>query len=335
MSESLTLITETADRLFADLAGRGGAPFDELWRAVDEAAFPSLLVAEAAGGFGGDCKDLFAVARLAGFHALPLPVADAVLAAGIAHVSGLDEVEGLSLPALAGDGVVTDGRFTGRFRQVPFGRRAKFIVGEIDGRVIRVRAKAAHQIIEGVNPAGEPRDTLVFDEVAAEAAPSERTERLLVLGALVRAAQIAGALDAALALSIEHVNQRVQFGKPLAKFQAVQQALALFAEEAAAVNCAGQAAARIADARRPDLEVAAAKLRANLAAGVGGATAHQVHGAIGFTQEYPLHRFTRRLIAWRAEFGADRFWAERLGRQVADIGADSIWSELVRRSQVA
>jgi acyl-CoA dehydrogenase len=335
MSESLTLITETADRLFADLAGRDGAPFDELWRAVDDAAFPSLLVAEAAGGFGGDCKDLFAVARLSGAHALPLPVADAVLAAGIAHVSGLDEVEGLSVPALAGDGVVTDGRFTGRFRQVPFGRRAKYIVGEIDGRVIRVQAKAAHQVIEGANPAGEPRDTLMFDEVAAEVAPSERTERLLVLGALVRAAQIGGALDAALALSIEHVNQRVQFGKPLAKFQAVQQALALFAEEAAAVNCAGQAAARIADARRPDLEVSAAKLRANLAAGVGAATAHQVHGAIGFTQEYPLHRFTRRLIAWRAEFGADRFWAERLGRQVAAIGADSVWSELVRRSQVA
>jgi acyl-CoA dehydrogenase len=68
---------------------------------------------------------------------------------------------------------------------------------------------------------------------------------------------------------------------------------------------------------------------------VGAATAHQVHGAIGFTQEYPLHRFTRRLIAWRAEFGTDRFWAERLGRQVAAIGADSVWSELVRRSQVA
>ncbi|QLC22026.1 hypothetical protein HFP51_07440 [Parasphingopyxis sp. CP4] len=154
-------------------------------------------------------------------------------------------------------------------------------------------------------------------------------------GAFARVCLAAGALDRILEMAIEHVNTREQFGRPLGKFQAVQQSLAILAVEAAAVNSAGAGAALALDQGDGSFEIAAAKLRTNLAVGSGTAIAHQVHGAIGFTQEYPLHHFTRRLNTWRMECGNDRYWSEKLGAQVTALGADGLWSEITRRSDRA
>jgi acyl-CoA dehydrogenase len=156
------------------------------------------------------------------------------------------------------------------------------------------------------------------------------------LGAFIRVALSAGALDAALAMSIEHVNTRQQFGKPLGKFQAVQQSLAVFAVEAAAVNVAGAAAAAALDAVErvggdATFEIAAAKLRTNMAVGIGTGIAHQVHGAIGFTQEYPLHPLTRSLMRWRSECGNDAYWAGILGGLACANGGAGLWAEMTRR----
>ncbi len=150
--------------------------------------------------------------------------------------------------------------------------------------------------------------------------------------AFLMVAQAAGALDAALAMSIEHANSRVQFGKAIGQFQAVQQSLALFAVEAAAVNVAGQAAAAALDKGDALFEIAAAKLRTNMAIGTGTAIAHQVHGAIGFTREYGLHHLTRNLIAWRSAHGNDRYWADVLGGLACAHGGAGLWTELTRRS---
>jgi acyl-CoA dehydrogenase len=151
------------------------------------------------------------------------------------------------------------------------------------------------------------------------------------LGAFVRVALSAGALDAALAMSIEHVNTRQQFGKPLGKFQAVQQSLAVFAVEAAAVNVAGAAAAAALDRGDATFEIAAAKLRTNVAIGIGTGIAHQVHGAIGFTQEYPLHPLTRSLMRWRSECGSDAYWGGILGGLACANGGAGLWAEMTRR----
>lgn len=328
MSESLTLLTETAERLFSDLAARRGEPFEALWPEIEAAGFPALMIAETDGGFGGDWRDAFAVARLAGAHAVALPITEAIVAGAFGACGG-----GLTVTAPGCEGGFEAGRFTGSLSGVPFGRHATALLAVCNGLVLRLPTNTAAQTIHALNPAGEPRDRFRFEaaEVEILAAGLDGVGPF-ELGALMRAGQIAGALDAALVQSIDYVNQRVQFGKPLAKFQAMQQALAQFAEEAAAVNCAGQAAAAAADRGQAELEIAAAKLRANMAAGVGGAIAHQAHGAIGFTEESGLHVLTRRLIAWRSEFGADRFWAERLGGAVAAIGADHLWAELTRRT---
>jgi acyl-CoA dehydrogenase len=154
------------------------------------------------------------------------------------------------------------------------------------------------------------------------------------LGAFVRVALAAGAMDAVLAMSVEHANTRVQFGKPLAKFQAVQQSLATLAVEAAAVNVAGAAAAAALDKFGRDgatFEMAAAKLRTNQAIGIGTAIAHQVHGAIGFTHEFDLHPLTTSLMAWRSDYGNDAYWAGILGGLACAEGGAGLWVEITRR----
>lgn len=327
MSESQGLLLESATRAFAEI--RGETRFAAAWDVVSGLGFEGLLIAEADGGFGGDWSDAFVVLRTAGASALALPLGEALTAAKLIAASGVQPLPGWATLAPSATGSVdSSGRFTGRASSVPWGANADAVVFDLDGKLLVASTKDACTERRD-NPAGEARDTLIF-----EAAPVQVGHSALNAahaGAFVRVAQIAGALDAALALSIQYANERQQFGKPIGKFQAVQQALAVFAEEAAAVNCAGQAAASALDRGDADFEIAVAKVRANIAADVGVTTAHQVHGAIGFTQEHSLHHLTRRLMSWRSEFGSERYWSEIVGAQVCSRGADAFWPDLTAR----
>lgn len=325
MSASLNLLSEAADKLFRDLAD---TPYVEAWPQLEEAGFPLLLADEASGGFGGDWEDAFAVLRLAGVHALAGPLPDLITGRWALAQAGFADDGDSVVIALHAEGELRDGRFTGRVT-APWGRRATYVLAALDGVAIRLPVAAA-SLVASTNPAGEARDHLFFDNVEAQTGAD--AAQLVAWGALGRAAQIAGALDAALALSITYANERVQFGKPIGKLQAVQQGLAEFAEEAAAVNCAGRAAARAADHGACWTEIAAAKLRASQAAAIGARVAHQVHGAIGFTREHSLHRYTARLASWRSEYGGEGYWSGRLGQWAIATGADGLWPELVRRS---
>jgi len=116
----------------------------------------------------------------------------------------------------------------------------------------------------------------------------------------------------------------------------VQQNLARLAGEvAAALAVAGSAADTIAQADTFDdavfLEAASAKIRTAEAAAEGSAIAHQVFGAIGFTQEHVLHRFTLRMLSWRDDFGNESYWAAELGKHVAGRGADEFWPLVASR----
>ena len=153
--------------------------------------------------------------------------------------------------------------------------------------------------------------------------------------AMILSARMAGALAAALDLSVQYTRERQQFGKPLASFQAIQQQLAVLAEEAAAADMAAASAFRAADLVAEEggdawFEIACAKLRANQAARVSTGIAHQVHGAMGFTAEYRLQHLTKRLWAWGSECGNERYWAERIGAHIAARGHRNFWPDLTR-----
>lgn len=325
MNDQQQLLADLADGLFGKLGPDATVAGD--WRRIDELGLAGLLVAEADGGFGGGWGDALIVFRLAGYHALALPLAEAVIAASVAG----GRAEGRGTIAARSEGVLEDGRFSGTVSAIPWGRDADFVVAPSPaGGAMLLRAGGA-AIAEGASIAGEPRDAWTLDR--AEALAVEDCD-IVALGAFARVAQAAGALDAALALTVAHANERRQFGRPIGKFQAVQQSLATLACEAAAVNCAALGAAQRLDAGDAGYAIAAAKTRAGEAIGIGTAIAHQVHGAIGFTQEYGLHPLTRRLWSWRAEFGGDAHWSAALGAQIAAEGAERFWADLTAQSEV-
>ncbi|MCW1381210.1 acyl-CoA dehydrogenase family protein [Novosphingobium sp. KCTC 2891] len=313
MSENRALLVEMAEGLFADLAG---ASFEAAWPRVAEAGFASLLVSADQGGFGGDWGDVLAVLRLAGLNAVAAPVAEPIIAHALLAQAGI------AAPA----GLVT---LVGRSGRTPFGRHADAVVSVADG-VLSLHARGAFTVEEGTSLAGEPSDLVKLTGAPAASAPCAAD--LDGLGAFARVAQASGALESAFTLAIDHVNTRVQFGRTLAKFQAVQQALAEFSEEAAAVDAAAAACAAALDVGDAGFEIAAAKMRLGLAVDRATPIAHRMHGAIGFTMEYALNRYTRRLMAWRSEFGNDAFWAEALGRRVAVLGGHGLWREVAART---
>jgi acyl-CoA dehydrogenase len=243
-----------------------------------------------------------------------------------------------------------DGALSGCARAVPFARDAEHfavLAQRGAGMSVALVERGRCAIENRVNLAGEPRDDVAFENVepvaAAQAPPGFVEESLLCMGAAVRAAQMSGALQAILERSVAYANERVAFERPIGKFQAIQHSLARLAgESAAALAAAGSAADAIDRAQRSVdgaqrideavfLEIAAAKIRVGEAAGAGAAIAHQVHGAIGFSREHPLHRFTQRLWGWRDDFGGESAWAVHLGNLVAAKGAGALWPMLAAR----
>lgn len=311
MSENRDALCEMADGLFADLRGQD---FEAAWLRLEEAGFGLLLLPEATGGFGGDWGDFAAVMRLAGKHALAAPLGEHIIARRLLHDAG-QAVEGLFTLSVG--------------RSAPWGRCGRAIVGDEAGLHL-----ASIQATPGQSAAGEPRDTIDLSRAAVM--PLGVRADLQALIAFLRVCQTAGSLDEALALSIDHTGQREQFGRQLSKFQAVQQSIATLAMEAAAVNCAAQGAAAALDRfgyeGAASFEIGAAKLRANIAIKTGNAIAHQVHGAIGFTQDYPLHELTRRMMGWRSEGGNDAYWSEVLGQQALRWGGTGLWDQLTLRT---
>ena len=138
---------------------------------------------------------------------------------------------------------------------------------------------------------------------------------------------MAGALHTVAAMTTQYAEERKQFGRAIGRFQAIQQTLAVLAGQTASAGVAADIAADAVASWGEGLApaVAAAKIRCGEAAGAGAAIAHQVHGAIGFTQEHRLHHLTRRLWAWRDEFGREAEWAQLLGEHLAAAGAAGLW----------
>ena len=320
MSELRTLLADTTAKVLGDTKD---ASLEASWKKIVEAGLPAVLLED---GFGGNWEDALVVVKACGYHATPAPLPEAILAT---HVLGhLPDAMVTISPNATGK---CDGdRFTGELRSVPWGRDVSHIVAILDGKSLLL-SRADAKLAEHGNPAGEPRDTLRFDNAKAETVAND-TDMFASL-ALLRTGQIAGALDHALELSVGYTRERQQFGRPLAQFQAIQQQLAVLAEETAAAGMAAAAAFKAMDRGDAGFEIAAAKLRANRAARLSTGIAHQVHGAMGFTAEYALHHLTRRLWAWQTEAGNERFWGERLGAQVAQRGPGAFWSDLVARSE--
>lgn len=346
----MTLLSDTVGRVFGALATKEliesaeqGVWPEKLWGALEEGGLTLPLVSEAAGGAGGTWLDAHVVVRASGRHTAPVPLAETIIAGWLLSRAGLEVPFGpLTIaPVHAGEALTLARRggalaVSGTATRVPWGRHAGHVVtvADVDGRPsIALIATSGARISEGANLAREPRDTLTFDgaTVLAAAASDVTADTIRLYGAMARAAQMAGALDACLEQAVRYATERKQFGRPIGSFQVIQQNLAVLAGHVAASGIAAESAFRAADRGDARFEIAVAKIRVGEAAGVGAGIAHQTHGAIGFTYEHSLHFATRRLWSWRAEFGSESAWARELGASVAARGADALWRDLTAR----
>jgi acyl-CoA dehydrogenase len=340
MSDETDILIATADRLFDDLAkgaandsARFGGPL--AWSDIEASGMGSLLVPESADGFGGSYQDACAVLNRAGAHTLALPIAETMLVRGLLAGAGTNPPPGPASIAVDARGTLAGGapggfHYSGALHAVPWGACVEHVLfGAQHGgatRLICLAVADARACHGATNLAGEPRDSLEF-----EAAPLRNHNAndggpgvpdlaaaahggLTALAALLRVAQIAGALDRVLQQCVEHASTRRQFGRTLSQFQVIQHQLALLAEESAAINCGALAACRAADLGDARVEIA-----------------HQVHGAMGCTKEHALQRATRRLWSWRMEFGCERDWALQLGSSVIAATAHGLWPLLTER----
>ena len=296
------LIADTAERIFSDHVDQGildAAERGEFPRALWDAVREAGLHLVGSPGSGTDGGDLYGLLIVAGRHALPLPLAELLIANTFLEETGLTTI--------AVGGVA------------PWGRVAERVV-TVDGEL-----GVDFDVAEDANLAGESRDRVRLRNARRVEVPGRLYERM----ALSRAALMAGALDRILAMAVDYAADREQFGRPIAKFQAVQHNLAVLAGEVAAARCACDGAIMSLTSADFGITAGAAKARVGEAAGIAAEIAHQVHGAMGFTHEHSLHHFTRRLWAWRDEYGRETHWQEQLGRRVAQRGADSVWEFLV------
>jgi acyl-CoA dehydrogenase len=354
VAESENIVAETAEKIFADLADaqtinrdKKGAWKAPLWQALTEAGLPLSWVPEDCDGSGASMAEGFSVLSAAGRFAIAVPLAETMLAGWLLAQAKIASPEGAMTVAPAGpkDRITlnADGTLSGRARGVPFAKDAKHIAvlaHGAGGLSITLVDTASCRIEAGLNLASDGSDTVTFNNVspvAIKPAPKgfDQTQ-LLLMGGVARSLQIAGSLESMLDISVRYSNERVAFEKKISKFQAVQHNLAKLAgESAAALAAATSAADTIANSTSFDdavfLEAVSAKVRCSEAAEKGAAIAHQVHGAIGFTIEHILHRYTLRALAWRDDFGSESYWAVELGKRVAARGADELWPLVASR----
>lgn len=309
----------------------GWAP--SVWAPFAETGAPWIGVPEAAGGSGGTLADAVGVLRLVGRFAAPVPAAETgVLGGWLAAAAGFELPAGplTVVPGRPEDALVLDGStLSGSAHRVPWAAQADLIVGLVDGRIVAVDPDGPGvEVVPVRNAAGEPRETVLFRgapvQVAAAAAGVDAVT-LRRRGALARGALIAGALDRVGEITVGYANERQQFGQRIARFQAVAQHLVRLVSEIQLVSMAVDAATAAATVGDAAFEIASLKVLAGDAGSEVVARAHQSHGAIGMTQEYVLHQLTRRVFAWREEFGSTAAWRDELGRLVGDAGADRLY----------
>ena len=302
----------------------------ELWDALSANGFTAVGIDEHLGGSGGTAADAATLLSLSGRTAAAIPLMEHMWLAGwLLTQAGIPLAKGPST-ACAGD--LTFERtshglqVSGVLERVPWARSCREIVVLCpDGTVAMVPASVC-SIVHGANPIGEPRDRVEVSKALLGADGIGRTtlgqDELLARGALGRLIQIEGAARAALERSVRYVGQREQFGRPLARFQAVQQRLAVVARECALLHVGVRLCMPGPGGSDRRLDIAAAKHNASLSVPTIVSNVHQVHGAIGITSEYGLGELTLRMSAWVAEFGSDAYWSAIL----ADAcGQDDIW----------
>jgi acyl-CoA dehydrogenase len=357
MSDIRSMIEETAEKIFRDLctkelvaeAEQGIWP-EVLWNTLEETGMTLVGLTEESGGAGGDFEDALTLLRISGKYAAPLPLAESYLAKWLLAAANYPIVEGAATIAPVKqeeyfffqpteEGWIV----SGTAKHIPWAGSVKSIVvlGKTsEGRkMIGAVNPQSCDIKKGENLAAEPRDEITLDNVyipsgSVGVIDANSEDQYWKLAMLSRVVLMAGALENILDLSISYCNEREQFGRPIGKFQAVKQQLAVLAGEVTASGVAAEAAIKAIDQLDPYQEIALAKIQLGEAVTVASKIAHQVIAAMAFTNEHPLHHNTRRVWSWRDEYGTEGQLATMIGERILNQGSENLWPFLTHSLQL-
>ncbi len=333
---------DSADRLLAQACTPAkirqieqGGDVAALWESLELSGFGDALLPESADGAGLTLSEVWPIMFCMGRHAVPLPFAQTLFARAWLNGAGQMHPAG---PITFAPFQVTSSTEGLRARAVSFGKVASWVLVQ-QGRCVWLLPVALAQSDASGAHGSLDADLFWTTEIASDCLLGEwDAPQFHDLQAISLAVLIVGAADRAFEMTLDYANQRVQFGKPIGKFQALQQQISEVAEQVFGARMASQMSCR-SETWQPQPALAAlAKYQASQAVARIVAVAHAVHGAIGVTQEYDLQIYTRRLNEWARAGAGAAYWAEILGRQIikSDLTAlDFIRTELFSERSIA
>ncbi len=286
-----------------------------LWQALENAGFLKLLATEAEGGAALPLPELFPVLRSLGYHNMPLPVGQTMVAHALLPSDAVPTGR-ITLAAALRHGAIGQDATRLTCQLTPCGLVADWVLAR-DGDGLLLLPTVSAQLV----PTGVPHSliaTLVWPDDSTAIRFSEGGAALTNFAAALFAAMLSGAMTRVFEMTLQYCNDRSQFGKSLGKFQAVQHQLSVMAEHTAAASIAAEAAFRTPNVTPPWLTAAVAKSRTSEAAVLVASISHALHGAIGVTAEYDLQLLTRRLHEWRMAHGSEAYWNPLIGQRVLD-----------------
>ena len=322
------------------------APLGRVWTIAVELGWTGIGIDEDHGGSGGALRDLADIAWALGRHGRSAPILETALGGALraAVRRPVDVTEPIALALGPGVSVVVRGEglvLSGVARDIAWaGQAARIVVratrADGDEVLVEVDPKTISERSAGRDLIGVPRETLLFDElplpadaVLASGAVVGRTVRD---AAVLRCAAMSGAMAAARVSAGEHVQVRHQFGRPLARLQAVAHNIARIGADVALAEAALEAALSEAEADGPGWRALSGLVVHGAAATSVARLAHQCLGAMGITREHALHRATLRLWAWRDELVPTSVAARRLGQAAVRAGREPMWDWCVHET---
>jgi len=319
-------LVEPFERLLADAcppaqvrAIERGADAAPLWARLEASGFVDTLVPESAGGAGLRLADAFPLFVAEGRHALPLPLAQTMLVRALLARDGIAAPPG-SIAIAAQVRVAPDGAIS--CAATPFALIADAVAVALPHGWFVLPCASAERRSSGVH--ASLRADLRWPALPADAIAATSPLAASEAGAAITAALLAGTLARVLEISVAFANDRVQFGKSIGKFQAIQHQLAVMAEHVAAARMAAEIGCAGAGPLPAPLRAALAKARTSEAAALVEPMAQAIHGAIGITAELDLQLYTRRLHEGRADYGAEGHWHRVVGRALLDADGGAL-----------
>lgn len=344
MSEMKDMILEVVERMLKEHVDKDlvnlveqGNWSPKVWNLFEENRITAVAISEENGGAGGDLEDLLHIVRLTGKYAAPIPFAETTLANYLLEYTNLQIVDELATYMLSADQAYTleDGKLTGEAIHIHWARHSKRLVTLANSaagtHLVEVDLSQA-DITPGVNLASEPRDSVKFQHATilqvSAALSFDEIHTMTILETAFQLALMTGAIDKINDLTVQYTKEREQFGRPIHRFQLIQQHIVNLAGETAIALAAFNNVTEAILTNTHNNEVAYARIRLEEAIQTVTTISHQVHAAIGTTHEHNLHQYTRRLWSWRDEGMNTNYWTDIVATQLLDHSSDGLWAYL-------